>query len=86
MRQELNHQYWYGTQLYEIWRKIGEETNKPPPVTKLGVIRRFILSPFTGLFMAVQTREPTVLYIHPLIRFYYMKGLLQATKIQKSTA
>ncbi len=41
LRQELNHQYWYGTQLYEIWRKIGTESNKPPPVTKLGVIRRF---------------------------------------------
>ena len=43
LRQELNHQYWYGTQLYEIWRKIGAETNRPPPVTKLGVIRRFCL-------------------------------------------
>jgi glycosyltransferase involved in cell wall biosynthesis len=82
LRQELNHQYWYGTQLYEIWRKIGTETNKPPPVTKLGVIRRFCLSPFTGLFMAFQTKEPTILYIHPLIRFYYMKGLLQSSKIK----
>ena len=80
LRQELNHQYWYGAQLYEIWRKIRTETNIPPPVTRLGVIRRFCLSPFTGLFMAVQTREPTVLYIHPLIRFYYMKGLLQTSK------
>jgi glycosyltransferase involved in cell wall biosynthesis len=80
LRQELNHQYWYGTQLHEIWRKIGTETNKPPPVTKIGVIRRFYLSPFTGLFMAFQTKEPTILYIHPLIRFYYMKGLLQTSK------
>ena len=83
LKQELNHQYWYGAQLFEIWRKIGEETNKPPPVTRLGVIRRFCISPFTGLFIAVQTREPTVLYIHPLIRFYYMKGLLEASKAQK---
>jgi glycosyltransferase involved in cell wall biosynthesis len=82
LRQELNHQYWYGTQLYEIWRKIGNETNKPPPITKLGVIRRFCLSPFTGFFMAFQTKEPTILYIHPLIRFYYMKGLLQTSKIK----
>lgn len=85
LKQELNHQYWYGTQLYEIWRKIGAESNKSPPVTKLGVIRRFCLSPFTGLFMAVQTREPSVIYIHPLIRFYYMKGLLQTNKVQKTT-
>ena len=80
LRQELSHQYWYGTQLYEIWRKIGNETSKPPPVTKLGVIRRFWISPFTGMFMAFQTKEPSILYIHPLIRFYYMKGLLQTTK------
>jgi len=80
LRQELNHQYWYGTQLHEIWRKIGNETKKPPPVTKFGVIRRFCLSPFTGLFMALETKEPSILYIHPLIRFYYMKGLLQTSK------
>jgi glycosyltransferase involved in cell wall biosynthesis len=83
LKQELNHQYWYGAQLCEIWRKIGAETNRPPPVTRLGVVRRFFISPFTGLFMAVQTKEPSVLYIHPLIRFYYMKGLLQTSKTQK---
>ncbi|HUK85272.1 MAG TPA: glycosyltransferase family 2 protein [Candidatus Acidoferrum sp.] len=82
LRQELNHQYWYGTQLYEIWRKIGTESNKPPPVTKLGVIRRFCISPFTGLFIAIQTKESTIMYIHPLVRFYYMKGLLQTSKIE----
>jgi glycosyltransferase involved in cell wall biosynthesis len=83
LKQELDHQYWYGAQLYEIWRKIETETTKPPPVTRLGVIRRFVISPFTGFFMAVQTKEPSVLYIHPLIRFYYMKGLLQTSKTQK---
>ncbi len=84
LRQELDHQFWYGAQLYEIWRKIRTETNIPPPVTRIGVIRRFVISPFTGLFLAVQTREATVLYIHPLIRFYYMKGLLQSSKASKS--
>ncbi len=84
LRQELDHQYWYGAQLYEIWRKILAETDIPPPVTRSGVIRRFVMSPFTGLFLAFQTREPTVLYIHPLIRFYYMKGLLHASKVQES--
>ncbi len=84
LKQELDHQFWYGAQLYEIWRKIRTETDIPPPVTRLGVIRRFVISPFTGLFMAVQTREATVLYIHALIRFYYMKGLLQSSKASKS--
>jgi glycosyltransferase involved in cell wall biosynthesis len=82
LKQELDHQYWYGTQLYEIWRRIETETNKRPPVTKFGVMYRFFMSPFTGLFVAFKTKEPTITYIHPLIRFYYMKGLLQASRLE----
>jgi glycosyltransferase involved in cell wall biosynthesis len=84
LRQELNHQYWYGTQLYEIWKRIEIETNRPPPVTKFGIIYRFFTSPFTGLFVAVKTREATITYIHPLIRLYYMKGLLNAKRPEAS--
>jgi glycosyltransferase involved in cell wall biosynthesis len=80
LRQELQHQYWYATQLYEIWRRIETETNRPPPVTRLSIMSRFFISPFTGLFVAFKTRESTVAYIHPLIRFYYLGGLLKAQK------
>jgi len=78
LKQELEHQYWYARQLSEIWKKIESETNKRPPVTKLSVISRFVISPFTGLFMAYKTREATIAYIHPLLRFYYLKGLLKS--------
>jgi glycosyltransferase involved in cell wall biosynthesis len=78
LKQELEHQYWYAKQLDEIWRRIETETNKRPPVTKFSVIFRFAISLFTGLFMAYKTREATVAYIHPLLRFYYLKGLLEA--------
>jgi len=84
LRQELRHQYWYGTQLHEIWRRIETETNKRPPVTKFGILYRFFTSPFTGVFVAFKTREPTITYIHPLIRFYYMKGLLESSKYEKT--
>jgi len=80
LKQELRHQYWYATQLYAIWRRIETETSQRPPVTKFGIMYRFFTSPFTGLFVAVKTKEPTITYIHPLIRFYYMKGLLEASK------
>jgi glycosyltransferase involved in cell wall biosynthesis len=80
LKQELQHQYWYGTQLYEIWRKIEEDTNQGAPMTASGIMYRFLISPFTGLFVALKTKEPTITYIHPLIRFYYMKGLLEAMK------
>jgi glycosyltransferase involved in cell wall biosynthesis len=80
LKQELRHQYWYGTQLHTIWRRIETETSRHPPVTKFGIMYRFFTSPFTGLFVAVKTREPTITYVHPLVRFYYMKGLLEASK------
>jgi len=83
LTQELGHQYWYATQLYEIWRRIELETSKPPPITKSGIMFRFFVSPFTGLFMAVKTREASVVYIHPLIRLYYLKGLLEASRWQR---
>lgn len=80
LKQELRHQYWYATQLNEIWKRIQTETSRPPPITKSGVMFRFAVSPFTGLFMAVKTREPSIVYIHPLIRLYYTKGLLEASQ------
>jgi glycosyltransferase involved in cell wall biosynthesis len=78
LRQELKHQYWYATQLNEIWSRIEKETNKPPPITRSSIMSRFVTSPFTGLFVAFKTREPTIAYIHPLIRFYYTKGFLES--------
>ena len=81
LRQELSHQYWYATQLHEIWGRIEKETNRPPPITRSSIMSRFFTSPFTGLFVAFKTREATVAYIHPLIRFYYMKGFLETGKV-----
>jgi glycosyltransferase involved in cell wall biosynthesis len=80
LRQELAHQYWYATQLNEIWGRIAKETDKPPPITRTSIMSRFITSPFTGLFVAYKTREATIAYIHPLIRFYYLKGYLETGK------
>ena len=77
---ELKHQYWYGMQSREIWQKIAVETRQPPPITKFGIIYRFMISPFTGLFVAVKMKEATIAYIHPLIRLYYLRGFLESTK------
>jgi len=80
LKQELAHQYWYGTQLNEIWGRIAKETDKPPPISRSGIMSRFFTSPFTGLLVAYKTREATIAYIHPLIRFYYLKGYLESGK------
>jgi glycosyltransferase involved in cell wall biosynthesis len=77
---ELKHQYWYGMQSREIWQKIAVETKQPPPITKFGIIYRFIMSPFTGLFVALKMKEATIAYIHPLIRLYYLRGFLESRK------
>ncbi len=77
---ELQHQRWYGTQSYETWRQIEKETHQKPPITKFGIMYRFVISPFTGLFVAFKTREPTIAYIHPLIKLYYLKGFLESGK------
>lgn len=80
LRQELAHQEWYASLLYEIWNQIVHQTDRQPPVTKSDVIYRFLLSPFTGVFMAAKLKEPSIAYIHPLIRLYYLRGLLKASK------
>ena len=80
LRQELAHQEWYASLLYEIWNQIAHQTNRQPPVTRSDVIYRFLISPFTGVFMAAKLKEPSISYIHPLIRLYYLRGLLKASK------
>src|SRR3990170_6701025 len=80
LKQKLDHQYWYGTLLYAIWQRIETGTNMLPPVTRFGVFSRFVMSPFTGLLIAFKTKEPTITYIQPLVRLYYLKGLLHASK------
>ena len=83
LKQELEHQYWYGTLLYTIWKRIETGTNMRPPVSRFDVFSRFVISPFTGLLIAFKTKEPTITYIHPLIRLYYLKGLLHASRTTK---
>jgi hypothetical protein len=62
-----------------MWKKISETTRKkPPPITKFDVFYRFAVSPFTGLFIAYKTREPSLAYVHPLIRLYYLRGYLSS--------
>ena len=75
---ELRHQYWYGMQTREIWQRITNETREKPPISKFGIFYRFAISPFTGLYVAFKTKEPSVAYIHPLIRLYYLRGYLSS--------
>jgi hypothetical protein len=47
---------------------------------------KLFLAPFSGVFVAVKTKEASIVYIHPLIRFYNTWGFLigpQKTKYYK---
>jgi glycosyltransferase involved in cell wall biosynthesis len=79
LRQELDHQFWYAQQLNDMWLQIERNTSaRRPPVTRFDVVYRFAMSPFTGAFMAYKTREPSIAYIHPLVRLYYLRGFLSS--------
>jgi len=80
LRHELRHQYWYGTQTPEIWRTVEEDSHNRAPISRFGIFYRFAISPFTGVFVAYKMREATIAFIHPLIRFYYLKGYLESGK------
>jgi hypothetical protein len=80
LRHELRHQYWYGTQSREIWSQVEGESKQRAPISRRGIFYRFAISPFTGLFVAYKTREATIVVIHPLIKFYYLKGYLESGK------
>lgn len=72
---ELNHQYFYGTQLVEIWAEV-EQLGFKAPMNKFSVLSRLLYAPLTGIFVALKMKEPRLLVVHPLIRLYYAKGLL----------
>jgi glycosyltransferase involved in cell wall biosynthesis len=78
LKQELRHQQLYASSLPSVWRQLERETSLAPPITKSGVFSRLAISPATGIFIALKTREPSVAYIHPLLRLFYAKGLLEA--------
>jgi len=76
LKHELQHQQFYASMLSQIWRKMREEIGQQPPITKSGIFFRLAISPATAMFIAFKTRDPSIIYIHPLIRLYYAKGLL----------
>ena len=82
LKDELNHQKWYGTQTRYIWgamNHLGMES----PVDFKKTMFKLCLAPFSGLFVAFKTREASIVYIHPLIRLYNTWGLLQGPQESK---
>ncbi len=79
LRDEFRHQFWYGRIVREIWSKLEKEFNVQTP-TEPNLLYRLIISPVSGLVTAYRTKEPTLIYVVPLLRLYYVRGLLTTSK------
>ena len=75
LKQELNHQYWYASTLPDLWKTM-KKFGLPQHISWLEVCLRFIISIFTGFFVAIKTHDPNIVWLHPLIKLYYLRGLL----------
>lgn len=76
LREELKHQFFYSNSQASIWRRI-KEAGYPPPNSYWGAFSRLAYSPLSGLFVALKTGEPSIFYIHPLIRLSLVLGLFK---------
>jgi glycosyltransferase involved in cell wall biosynthesis len=79
LRNELHHEEWHGFTFPEVNSRIKQEIGKQPSTTKRGILSRFLFSPAMGLLIALKMNEPSIVYIYPLVRLYYVKGLLKGS-------
>jgi glycosyltransferase involved in cell wall biosynthesis len=76
---ELRHHRGYGQQIPYINRYLTVHEKIFTPFNRVGMVNRLLYSPIEGLKIALKTGVPTVTYIYPLIRWYYVKGMLEAS-------
>jgi glycosyltransferase involved in cell wall biosynthesis len=75
LRHALNQCYWYGTCSDKLEYIItGRRMQIKPQIFRL------FFSPIRGLHAALRKNAPQVVYIYPLIRFNYMKGIFDGRK------
>jgi len=74
LKDEFRHQYWYGLVVREVWAILKKEFGVQMS-TASNLLYRLLISPASGLVAAIKAREPTMIYIYPLLRLYYMAGL-----------
>ncbi|MGB9713958.1 MAG: glycosyltransferase family 2 protein [Candidatus Bathyarchaeales archaeon] len=75
LQNEIAHNYWYGTCLDELEHVLFKRNAN---IRRL--LLRFVFSPLRGLHIALTTREPRSIYIHPLIRLAVIRGIVDKRK------
>lgn len=76
---ELKHQYWYGTQ-HSVINSELKKLGVCIEVSKFSLVSHLFFPPFHGLIAALKTGDATICYIYPLIRFYYVWGVLKEVR------
>jgi glycosyltransferase involved in cell wall biosynthesis len=78
LKQELNHQYFYGKQVLKISQKIGM------PTENFALVARLLKSPLTAFRAVAVTKTPTIMYIYPLMTYYFTKGIFDGRRTKQS--
>jgi glycosyltransferase involved in cell wall biosynthesis len=75
LKGELAHNYWYGTCSDELERAMFQRN-----ASTRGMLLRFLFSPARGIEIAIKKRAPEAIYIYPLMRLSYLRGLFDGRR------
>jgi glycosyltransferase involved in cell wall biosynthesis len=75
LKDEIAHNYWYGACADELESSLFKR-----PAKTRALILRFMFSPVRGLQIAVKTNAPQALYIYPLLRLAFLRGVLDCRR------
>jgi glycosyltransferase involved in cell wall biosynthesis len=75
LKDELNHYFWYGS-----CRVILDPYLSGRNLNLRSLLFRFLLSPVRGLQIAIQKKSPEAIYVHPLMRLAFVRGVVKGFK------
>lgn len=75
LKEELAHNYWYGTHADQLeWALFHKN------VKAFSLILRALLSPIRGLEIAFRKNAAEALYIYPLMRLHFLRGVVDSRR------
>ncbi len=77
IEQELQHERGYARTLKATSENLKRQGFNPQ-INTLGVLFRLLTSPVTGTFIALKMRNANITWLHPLIKWNYTIGVLEA--------
>lgn len=75
LKGELAHNYWYGTHSDELERKMRQKN-----ASARVMLLKFLYSPVRGLEIAVKKNAPESIYIYPLMRLNFLRGVFDGRR------